>query len=283
MRPPFFYVTRCKPPPGRFHATLLVSVTTVARILTAFAALALMACDPSSPPEPDAGMADASTLPPDAALPPDGPPALGPCDPVSQSGCNPDQKCSITPQPNPVLPPVVACVPRTGARQALESCSRATPTQADDCAPGLACRGQADPRCLAFCADSPDDTCPASEMCLFAEDLDSDLTIDVQYCARLCDVLDQDCGQSGVACYPTRDGTLCVSEGAGSTPAGEGQICPYANSCAEGLGCFRVGTSSDWLCFAICDADQSGGPGCAANQFCNRHEDDDWGVCINAF
>jgi hypothetical protein len=94
-------------------------------------------------------------------------------------------------------------------------------------------------------------------------------------------VLAQDCDLSGISCYPTRDGTVCAPEGAGTVGATEGEICEAANSCEEGLGCFRVGASPEWLCFKICDADNSGGPTCGVNQFCNRHENDPWGLCIN--
>lgn len=182
----------------------------------------------------------------------------------------------------PGEPPVVGCAPRLGTLQALDSCTPATAGSPDDCAPGLACRGDADPRCLAFCARQPD-TCSSADICLFSEDLDGDLSADVRFCARLCDVLAQDCGQAGIACYPTRDGEVCAPEGAGSLPRTEGQSCDFANSCAEGLGCFRVGTSPDWSCFKVCDAGGGGGPACASNQVCNRHESDDWGVCIDVF
>lgn len=239
------------------------------------------ACSSSSPADdpdasivfPDAGAPDAADI--------DATPA-GPCDPVAQTGCGETQKCSIAPSPTVGEPPMLACVPATGTKLVLDSCTPATATSADDCVPGLACRGDSDPRCLAFCADQPD-TCSGADICLFSEDLDGDLNADVRYCARLCDVLGQDCDQSGVSCYPTRDGEICVPEGAGSAPVGEGQSCEFANSCAEGLGCFRVGSSPNWLCFKVCDANNAGGPGCAANQVCNRHESDDWGVCVSIF
>jgi len=225
---------------------------------------------------PDAGDGD-------AALPLDSrevDATAGPCDPVAQTGCTSTEKCSIIPSSGSG-PARVGCVDRVGSLQELDACTPATSAQPDDCAPGLACRGSADPRCLAFCASSPADTCATGETCLFAEDLDGDLYDDVEYCARTCDVLDQDCPAAGIGCYPTRDGPICAPIGAGDTPAGEGEYCAYANSCDVGLGCFYV--SASWYCLRLCDYFQTGGPTCDLGQVCNRHDVDDWGVCVSGF
>jgi hypothetical protein len=201
------------------------------------------------------------------------------CDPVAQTGCASDQKCSLLATTDG--PDVVACVDGSGTRQALQTCTPATTSSPDDCAPGLACRGAVDPRCLTFCDSSPEDTCGAEESCIFVEDLDGDLLGDVEYCARTCDLLDQDCPGVDIGCYPTRDGPVCAPIGAGDLPGQLGDYCAFANSCDVGLGCFYV--STDWFCLEICDYFESGGPTCGVDEVCNRHEDDDWGVCVSAF
>jgi hypothetical protein len=123
--------------------------------------------------------------------------------------------------------------------------------------------------------------CGANESCIFVEDLDGDLVADVEYCARTCDLLDQDCPGADIGCYPTRDGPVCAPIGAGDLPRQEGDYCEFANSCDVGLGCFFV--SSDWFCLRVCDYFETGGPTCGVDEVCNRHEDDDWGVCVPAF
>jgi len=243
--------------------------------------VAAVSCYSGSSGEADAGPDDAAVGPdapldPDAAMSPDGSTSTS-CDPVAQSGCSASEKCTILND----TAPHIACGPRAGTKGHLESCAPATATMPDDCAPGLVCRGDNDPRCLEFCADAPVDTCGGADICLFQEDLDGDLIADVKYCARICDVLTQDCSEAGISCFPTRDGTVCAPEGAGATPSQVGQSCDYANSCAAGLGCFRVGSSQDWRCYQICDANGAGGPSCAGGQYCSRHENDDWGVCIS--
>lgn len=220
----------------------------------------------AQPPVADAAPVDAADT--DAAIP-------GSCDPVSQLGCNANQKCSIIPG----SPARIGCVSDQGSRTLGQSCTVATTTQPDLCQAGLVCRGETTPICQEFCDDSPSDTCSPGYSCVFEFDLDADFIVDYQLCGAQCDVLVQDC-VSGHGCYPSLGGEICAEEGAGSTPVAEGGVCPYANSCEAGTGCFRLGgPGSDYLCFKICDPL---GNDCAFNQTCNPVSGENWGLCINA-
>ena len=223
------------------------------------------------------GIADADPEAPDGA-PADARPATA-CDPLTQIGCSADEKCTIVPSSIHGEPSVVGCVPNTGDGAAFETCTPATHVTPDDCARGLACVGTAAPRCLPFCTDYPLDTCGAGQSCALGEDLDGDWVVDVSFCAATCDLFLKDCTDPAFACYPTRAGPICLLEGAGDVPAPEGAACEYANSCAEGLGCFRIGVSLEWLCFAVCDPYGTGGPTCGAAQSCIPVEDEVWGLC----
>jgi hypothetical protein len=242
--------------------------------------LALTAgCGGSGPTGVDAGPdananVDAATGDPDAA-------DLVPCDPVTQQGCIGTQKCAIVPSPVLGDPPRIGCVEGVGNVGSMEPCTPATPEQPDDCAPGLSCRGDVAPLCLEFCSDYPEDTCSQGEICAFGEDFDGDWVADVLFCAVTCDVLAQDCAGASISCYPTSSGTICAPEGAGGTPVQEGDACAYANSCAEGLGCFQVGASFDFLCFKVCDPCDGCEPSCGPAQTCSQVQDEVWGICID--
>jgi len=202
-----------------------------------------------------------------------------PCDPMAQSGCGPEEKCSIIPAKVGGEPSEIGCVPNTGAGEAFALCNQATHAAPDDCARGLACVGATAPRCLPFCADYPVDTCGPGQVCAFGVDLDADWLVDVSFCAVACDLFAQDCEDPQFACYPTSGGSICALVGAGDTPTSEGAACDYANSCEEGLGCFRIGVSLEWLCFAVCDPYGTGGPTCGLDQSCIPVEDESWGLC----
>ncbi len=239
-----------------------------------------LSCDGEGSAGVDAG-ADAEPAQPDASL--IDATSQVPCDPLTQAGCGPSEKCTIVPSALQGEPPVIGCVPSSGSGAAFEPCVPATYDTPDDCAPGLACVGTLAPRCLAFCEDHPTDTCGAGQTCALGDDLDGDLVVDVSYCAESCDLFTQDCSDPSFACYPTRQGSICLLAGAGGGPADEGEPCAAANSCAEGLGCFRIGTSLDWICFAICDPFGTGGPICHPGQTCYQVEDEVWGVCQDSF
>jgi hypothetical protein len=222
----------------------------------------------------DAGP-DADPLAPDART--DGSVTPQSCDPVAQD-CPAGLKCSLIPGASAGEPAEPGCVEDTGDLGPMQSCTPATPTIPDACERGLVCRGETDPHCLEFCASDPTDTCGPGTICAFDVDLDGDLFVDVQFCALECDPLAQDCPDSSTACYPSRRGTVCAPEGAGDVPVGEGGYCPYANACAEGLGCF--GSGSDWSCYRLCDP-YDGVPGCGSGQSCVRVENEVWGICLD--
>jgi hypothetical protein len=228
------------------------------------------ACDGTAV-DADAGTPDAA-LPPDATPPPDA--SDQPCDPYLQD-CPSGSKCSIVPVPEDSS--VFRCVDDAGSQEIGQQCEPATATTPDLCRAGLVCRGDADPRCVEFCERDPADTCSAGHVCAMDIDLDGDLIPDAHVCAPLCDPLAQDCVASDHACYPSRLGAVCATEGAGGTPAGVGEPCAYANSCAAGLGCF--GSGQDYRCYVLCDYYDTGGPTCAAGELCYRVSNENFGVC----
>jgi len=218
----------------------------------------------ASVPTADASPVDASVVV-DASIPTN-------CDPVSQQGCDPGQKCSVIPG----TPARIGCVSDLGTIALRQSCTVATAAVPDQCAPGLVCRGETTPVCQEFCDDSPSDTCSGAQACVFEFDIDGDFFVDYELCGASCDVLQQDC-IAGHACYPSLGGEICAEEGGGSTPVSEGGMCPFANSCEVGTGCFRLGAGADWLCFKICDPS---GDDCALDQICNPVAGESWGLCI---
>ncbi len=237
----------------------------------------IVACG-ESPAEVDGGSSDAIGDQQDAVIDGFTPSS---CDPVFQSGCSNGEKCSIIPSQYYGGPSRIGCVADLGSLGFMEVCERASYMTPDYCRRGLACVGSATPRCLPFCFNYPFDTCDSDQVCAFSDDLDGDLEDDVHFCGQTCDVLAQDCGDPALGCYPTREAAVCATEGAGGTPVQAGEPCDHANSCEAGLGCFQVGSATDFVCLELCDPYGSG-PGCSWPLECNPVEYEAWGVCVDA-
>lgn len=210
------------------------------------------------------------------------------CDPLTQNcpGVGPDMGCYVS-----VFSGASEC------RSAVDAPFADEPGLEGDecstlnaCAPGLACDGG---RCARYCSLSGcGPTCGANLTCLpidFPPDLAQADYDDVGLCAdcndplvginaavscgAACDVLDQDCSQSpgdelATACYLSLSTghASCAAESPDGVSGIQGEPCSYANSCAEGYGCAQLDDpvqTTGTVCALLCDASDSGGPGCA--------------------
>lgn len=230
----------------------------------------------ASPPRPDAS-ADSGTglLPvpdggaPDAALqcamPVPGCVVDGSkrCDPVCQSGCGCQAKCSSNTTgaltcnaPLPLRPKMLG-----------EGCSIASlgsASQTDDCAPGLVCLQDAcGERCYAFCRSDAD--CPGSTC---TRDAGGGVKVcDVQ--ATACNPIKNDmptgCPTAAQACFllSSTDRTACDCPGAG--PANS--MCSVSRDCFPGLACVDPDGMGNAICRPVCSL-AAGANDCAAGMTC---------------
>jgi hypothetical protein len=213
--------------------------------------------------------ADASSGPPDAAQAPDaaagdaatdgtaddaGPRGADagdvdagpkPCDPVAQTGCEADEKCTSSMG-------VVACKPN-GTKAAGEAC---TASQANDnCRAGTACQTG---KCRQICA--PDaETCLCSKVAGFFQDVDLGL------CQTRCSPTLQDCGDDKEACFHVgyEGDSACLP----SNGVANGQACAYSNDCIAGHDCLISNPETgEPMCARQCNPTASGG--CAKDSVC---------------
>lgn len=233
-------------------------------VIAAFAALA--ACSSSEMATADAGLADGGS----AATVDGGLAGPGSCDLLEPDSCGPGRKCTVLGGEGERT---IGCGD-DGERGLGEICERST--GGDDCAAGLYCDGSSEPAvCVELCAEEPD-SCAAGTVCALAFEVGDDAA---RICAELCDPVAQDCDRGGFACYPGRKGPSCATVGGGGDTIGEGGGCQYANECAAGLACLRVGQASAWTCLRVCDPFAAEGS-CSDTQTCNRIDNEPWGVCI---
>ncbi len=165
--------------------------------------------------------ADAATGDPDGALPLD-------CNAVSQTGCQPGEKCGF------VLDDPMSGLGHTGCAAdgtaALgEACTGpANATESDTCASGGHCY-------QGFCQEictTVSDTCADATSCVMFTNLDFDL------CLPNCNPIAQDCPEvSGnpQGCYLLPSGPVCAGVFMDAQP---GEACTAANGCTPGAGCF---------------------------------------------
>ncbi len=136
-------------------------------------------------------------------VPPDAPPSVQPCNPVTQAGCEVGEKCAeLVEQVEPLLRKV-ACVPdgTVGEGEACSQGEAGASSGFDDCQAGLGCVNGA---CSTICGTAPD-TCRVEGQG-FGEG---------SYCTQFADYLSDDVGLCVPGCNPVEDDT-----------------------CAEGFGCY---------------------------------------------
>jgi hypothetical protein len=230
---------------------------------------------------------DGSTQPPppnsDSAVSPPGcdaaitQPATGACDPLTNTGCPSDQKCTALQQSN--INFALGCVP-IGNKVAGEACTQevfcSTSQTGDDCGSGLACfilQGDASATCHRLCNPTGaatgcmgTDTCSQSlsgitsvQICVAAtstQNPDSGTTP-----TQPCQPLEQTgCSTPGQACYLSSTTSLCMTAGS-KTPGGS---CGPINDCAKGGTCV-AGTCRSFCSMASagsCTGANTGGPKC---------------------
>jgi hypothetical protein len=191
------------------------------------------------------------------------------CDPVCQTGCCPDEKCTalnVTPGRTAIT---LGCSPATPSRKLEETCDASnagTPMRSDNCEAGLVCvRGDVGAICLKLCRNSDGD-CSDGTRCE-SRKLDAEGTALVSVCG----LSPTPCSPSGSTsgcpgqriCYlqdinaTDGDRTICdISAGEG----GQMASCRYARDCYPGSTCATTG-SGVGRCWPTCTAAVATCPG----------------------
>ncbi len=155
---------------------------------------------------------------------PDSGTPVGDCNAVSQTGCQPGEKCGF------ILDDPMSGLGHTGCAAdgtaALgEACTNpAAAGQSDTCAAGGSCYQGT---CHGICT-TVNDTCAGGTSCVAFNDIDFDM------CLPNCDPIAQDCPGDD-ACYLLPSGSVCAGVFMDSQP---GEACTAANGCTAGAGCF---------------------------------------------
>jgi hypothetical protein len=229
------------------------------------------------PVTPDAGP-DAMCLQPVAGCTP----VAGKCDPMCQTGCGCQEKCSIS------SAGALTCVVPGGSIRAKEgrSCDfffEGTANQTDNCEPGLVCLHDAcGDLCARFCRTNAD--CPNS---LCTRNLPGGL--------KACDVSTVECnpvkvqgsmtGCPGITqgCYlssTVKDRTVCDCSSGGQA---ENSSCTLSRECFPGLACVDpTGAGSDFRCRRVCSLTAASGTpnGCNPGFTCRPFlESQKYGYC----
>jgi hypothetical protein len=195
------------------------------------------------------------------------------CDPVCQSGCSCDKKCTFTGSQ------VTCATTPSGAKQANEECN----PNNDNCAPGLLCTAENEPACGAHCyrACRVDADCGANARCT---DALGDAT-GTRELSRICSPRIEMCNPVGLqaacanagpsnrpfptfACYlldHTVDESV-VCRCAGTIDAG--MPCSARGSCKPGLECLAgLGADAALRCRRLCSL-AGAGVGCQLGNVC---------------
>lgn len=204
----------------------------------------------ASVPADAAGMADAAVPDPDS------------CDPVSNTGCADDEKCSFLVESESPLTGRTTCVP-AGNVPPGGACTRgpAGETGYDNCAGNASCVAGT---CQEICLDEPDSCSVENEACFLQPPAYSDRE-GVGLCLPSCDPVAQDC-PAGEGCYLD----AASGDSACATPVTEsgmqGDDCQFQNACQIGYGCVLNNdpvAPTGLSCAFFCDAGGGGGRSCA--------------------
>ena len=212
------------------------------------------------------------------------------CDPVEQTGCDPNQKCAPVLISGDPMEAETRCVPN-GDKAFQEPCSFGDPGDNgfDDCSEGLTCL---DGECFPICSGDPDSCLPADgfdQKCLgvevFFEDRHS-----TGVCFLQCDPVRQDCTRPGQSCFLSVELAATVCSGSASDKT-QDEPCEFINECAPGHGCtLKMPMSSGLFCAAFCDPSDDAGGCPALGQTCSRISrfygnpdiDPNIGFCVDA-
>lgn len=176
----------------------------------------------------------------------DGDPMLD-CDPVDQTGCNPDEKCTVVESAGQVM---YTCVADSSDLDPLSPCTPALATGIDGCPPGYACFGddQDNGVCLPLCLDHGD--CEAA-LCVAPP------TTTATFCGTECSPFESLC-PSSMQCRRSSDRFVCNFPTSADV-GGQAEECIISGDggCAEGFVCLPgelvPGCSTGTCCSAVCD------------------------------
>lgn len=193
------------------------------------------------------------------------------CNPISNTGCNPTEKCTFVVEQTDPIVGHIDCQP-DGNVGLGGVCLRDAETGVDDCEGGLLCT---DGVCNELCTAAPD-SCPTDQTCIHQVGIFSDSNLGM--CEPPCDLFAQDCADEET-CYLLleRDGypTVCFETvpepepesggcGDGAAPATQDQCCSFVNTCEPGYGCVqppRPDQLTGHECAYFCDpTGTTGGP-----------------------
>jgi hypothetical protein len=177
-------------------------------------------------------------------------PAIGPCDPLCQTGCEAGQAC-VAGSTGPGAPTSSACQP-AGTAMEGDTCSGMAA-----CAAGLNCivtaQGQMMGECAQFCrVGGGEPSCMDGTCVVFDQNLPT-----LGVCQPSCTGFPNDTCDAGQQCYPADQmgGTVCGTPGATAI----GGQCTNLNECVAGSICFN-GT-----CVSQCD---TANPTCGQGEAC---------------
>lgn len=199
----------------------------------------------------DDGTADSTGGGDDNAGTDDGDPTLD-CDPVTQSGCNPDEKCTVTEAAGEIT---YTCVSDIENLDPFSACTPALGTGMDGCPAGYACLADdaGNALCVPLCLDNAD--CDDG-LCLFP------LTVQAPFCGAVCSPFETSC-PSPLQCRRKSDQFACSF--ASTTDTGvQGDSCGISNDggCSEGFVCLPgelvPGCTSANCCTNVCDLEVDG-------------------------
>ncbi len=169
------------------------------------------------------------------------------CDPIAQTGCNPDEKCTVVLQAGDVN---YTCVADDISLEPLGDCESALETGTDGCPAGYACLDDENDQglCVPLCLDSGD--CD-NAVCL------PELEHGIPYCAAECSPFEGGCA-APLQCRRLNDQFAC-SFARPDDVGGQGEPCTTQEDagCGEGFVCLPGGLvpscSSDNCCSTVCD------------------------------
>jgi hypothetical protein len=174
------------------------------------------------------------------------------CDPVEQTGCNGDDKCTVVLQAGSYG---YTCVADTVAHASLESCDPDLAGGLDGCPAGTACLSDEAEQglCIPLCIDGSD--CGDGN-CI------PDLENDIPYCADECSPFEAMC-PTPLQCRRLDDRFGCSFVRPDDTGS-QGEPCSVSGDvgCAEGFACMPgglvPGCASDNCCSVLCDTTLGG-------------------------
>ncbi len=172
------------------------------------------------------------------------------CNPVTQTGCNPGEKCTAVSAAGTYG---YECVSDSADLGLYEVCEQSPGTGADGCAAGTACIASEDAagQCMQLCSvasDCEDALCVAAPV------------THIPFCAPECSPFDAMC-PGDTQCRPEGDRFVCRFSELADTGQTAEPCSGRDTGCGEGFACFPgglvPGCSSESCCTPLCNADDT--------------------------